>query len=85
MLEKHWDELQTIFRTALSSRLGYVDASRLMNAVRDARAGKSVPLVRVLWAISLEYWLRDLTRRGLVDAPATSALCFREQEVVMST
>jgi len=69
-LEKHWDELQNVCQMPLSSSLGYVHETPLLKAICDARAGKIVPLVRLLWTISLEYWLRDLATRGLLDAPA---------------
>ena len=72
VLEKHWDELQSIYQTPLSARLGYIDEVELLKTICDARAGKSVPLVRVLWTISLEYWLRDLAARGLLDTPCGS-------------
>jgi asparagine synthase (glutamine-hydrolysing) len=70
VLEKHWDELQNIFETPLTSRLGCVHGDRFLKVISDARAGKTVPLVRVLRTISLEYWLRDLAGRGLIEAPA---------------
>ena len=81
VLEKHWDELQNIYETSLSSRLGYVHEDRFLKVISDARAGKTVPLVRVLWTISLEYWLRDLAGRGLLDAPAASSSLARQHEL----
>jgi asparagine synthase (glutamine-hydrolysing) len=66
ILEKYWDELQSIYQMSLSSRLGYIHEARLLKTICDARAGRSVSLVRVLWTISLEYWLRDLAARGLL-------------------
>jgi asparagine synthase (glutamine-hydrolysing) len=72
ILGKFWDELQSIYRSSLSSRLGYIHEAQLLKTICDARAGKSVSLVRVLWTISLEYWLRDLVARGLVDPSAAS-------------
>jgi asparagine synthase (glutamine-hydrolysing) len=81
VLEKHWGELQTIYETSLSSSLEYIHEDRFRNVISDARAGKTVPLVRVLWAISLEYWLRDLAGRGLFDAPAPSSSLARQHEL----
>jgi asparagine synthase (glutamine-hydrolysing) len=81
VLEKHWDDLQSVYQTSLSSGLGYVHEDRFLKVISDARAGKSVPLVRVLWAISLEYWLRDLAGRGLLDAPAASWSLARQHEL----
>jgi asparagine synthase (glutamine-hydrolysing) len=81
VLEKHWDELRNIYETSLSSRLGYIDEDRFLKVIFDARAGKTVPLVRVLWTLSLEYWLRDMAGRGLLDAPATSSSLKRQHEL----
>ena len=72
VLEKHWDELQRIFQMPVSSSLGYVHKIQLLNSICDARAGKMIPLVRLLRTISLEYWLRDLVARELLEV---SALC----------
>jgi asparagine synthase (glutamine-hydrolysing) len=83
-LEKYWDELQNIFQTPLSSCLGYIHGAQLLKTICDARAGKSTPLVRVLWTISLEYWLRDLAARGLLASPAASALPFKHKELPIS-
>jgi asparagine synthase (glutamine-hydrolysing) len=84
ILEKFWDELQSIYQTSLSSRYGYIHEARLMKTICDARAGKSTPLVRVLWTISLEYWLRDLAARGLLAPPAATALPFKHRELPIS-
>jgi len=84
VLEKYWNELQSVYQTPLSSGLGYVDEAQLLKTICDARAGKSVSLVRVLWTISLEYWLRDLAARGLLDAPAALSLPFRQRQVAIS-
>jgi asparagine synthase (glutamine-hydrolysing) len=84
VLEKHWDELQNVCETSLSSRLGYIREGRLLKVISDARAGKTVPLVRILWAISLEYWLRDLAGRALLDAPAASSSLVRQRELQMT-
>jgi len=72
VLERHWNELQHVYQSSLSSSLGYVDEAQLLKTICDARAGQIVPLVRLFWTISLEYWLRDLAMRGLLDAPAIS-------------
>jgi asparagine synthase (glutamine-hydrolysing) len=81
VLEKHWNELQSVYQTPLSSTLGYVDEAQLLKTICDAHAGKIVPLARVLWTISLEYWLRDLATRGLLDTPAASSSSARHHEL----
>lgn len=84
ILENSWHELQNIYQTPLSSGLRFIDEDQLLKTICDARAGKSVSMVRVLWTISLEYWLRDLAARGLLDAPAASSLLFGQQQVPIS-
>ena len=84
VLEKHWDELRDIYKTSLSSDLGYVHEDRFLKVISDARAGKTLPLVRVLRAISLEYWLRDLAVRGLLDARAASTSLATERHLQVS-
>lgn len=84
VLEKSWGELQNIYQTSFSSRLGYIHEAQLMKTICDARAGKSVSLVRVLWTISLEYWLRDLAGRGLLDAPTAASLPVEQRQVPIS-
>lgn len=69
VLEKRWGELQNMYERSLSSELGYVHDDQFLRVISDARAGKTVPLVRVLRAISLEYWLRDLARRERLESP----------------
>lgn len=69
MLGKYWNELQGIYQASLSSRLGYICETQLLKTICDSRDGKIVSVVRVLWTISLEYWLRGLVARGLLDLP----------------
>jgi asparagine synthase (glutamine-hydrolysing) len=80
VLDKHWDDLQSIYQTPLSASLGYVDEVQLLKTICDARAGKIVSMVRVLWTISLEYWLRDLAARGLLNGPTAPSPAFRQRE-----
>ena len=84
ILEKYWNELQTIFQTPLSSSLGYIHEAELLKTICDARAGKNVPLVRALWTISLEYWLRDLAARGLLALPVASASPVEQRQLPIS-
>jgi asparagine synthase (glutamine-hydrolysing) len=85
VLEKHWNELQSVYQTPFSSSLGYVDEAQLLKTICDARTGKVVSLVRLLWTISLEYWLRDLAGRGLLDIPAASLSLARQNELQVTT
>jgi asparagine synthase (glutamine-hydrolysing) len=84
VIGRHWDELQNVCQTSLSAALGYVHEDRFLTAISDARMGKSVPLVRILRAISLEYWLRNLEGRGLLDAPAACSSSTKRHELQMT-
>ncbi len=84
MLEKYWDELQSIYQHSLSSRFGYVDDAQVLKTICEARAGKIVSLVRLFWTISLEYWLRDLVARGLLNAPGSLPSPMRTHAVPVS-
>ncbi len=84
ILEKCWVELQNIFQTSLSSRFGFIHEAQFLDAICAARAGKSTPMVRVLWTISLEYWLRDLAARGLLASPAASVLPLKQRRLPIS-
>lgn len=66
LLEKYWDELHSVYQAPISAILGYIDEARVLKTICDARTGKVVPMVRLFWTISLEYWLRDLAERGLL-------------------
>lgn len=81
ILEKHWGELQSIYQTPLSASFGYIHKAQLLKTICDARAGTTVPLVRIFWTISLEYWLRNLAARGLLDALAEPSSPFRQREL----
>jgi len=81
VLQKHRGELQKIYERSLSSDLGYIHEDRFLNVISDAHAGKTIPLVQILRAISLEYWLRDLAGRGLLDAPAAPSSLARQHEL----
>jgi hypothetical protein len=81
MLDTHWGEIQNAYRDSLSARLGYVNDKELLKTVRQARAGKQVAMVRVLWTISLEFWLRDLATRGLLELPTASQLALSRKEM----
>jgi len=61
-----------------------VDDAELLKIVSSVRAGKTTPIVRVLWTISLEFWLRDLAQRGLLELPALSVSAIGKREIPLS-
>jgi asparagine synthase (glutamine-hydrolysing) len=66
-LEKHLESVRSMFVQPLSSRLGYISPSCFLDHVQAALIGKHVHLVRLLRAVSLELWLRDLVSRNLIN------------------
>ena len=67
-LEKRLTEIRKLFDSSLTSTVGYVDDACFLETVEAACAGKAVHLVRLLKALSLELWLRDLQARNLLKS-----------------
>lgn len=84
MLDQHWSEIQAVFCGSINTKLGYVDDAELLKIVGDLRAGKTASLVRILWTISLEFWLRDLAQRELLELPAVSLPLLGRREMPLS-
>src|SRR6267378_358623 len=66
-LEKVGNELQAAADSSMSASLGYIDSEQCREAVKAARIGKTVHIIRLLKTVSLEFWLCDLAARGLLD------------------
>ncbi len=66
-LEKHWPTIEQALVSPLSSQLGHVDRDELRSDLLKLRHGQ-VPnhLVRLLKALSLELWLRDVEARKII-------------------
>ncbi|HEY6351202.1 MAG TPA: asparagine synthase-related protein [Candidatus Angelobacter sp.] len=66
-LEKYWANIDSILRSSLSARLGYVHDDVLRATLRSMKAG-TFPLyfLRPLRALSLEAWLRAAATRGVL-------------------
>lgn len=69
-VERNWNLLREIFRSPLTSQFGYVDQASFVRALDAFRAGKELHVIRILKAISLEFWLRHLASRELLASPA---------------
>lgn len=66
-LDNDWSRLESLFESPLATvRLGYFDESKFREAFTDAKNGKAPQLVRLLRALSLELWMRDVGQRGLI-------------------
>jgi asparagine synthase (glutamine-hydrolysing) len=73
-MEKHFDEIEPRFNnSAFGSQLGYINHVEFLRSLYAARDGKAIHVVRMLKTISLEFWLRDLAARRLMDAGLVSS------------
>jgi len=66
-LEKHFPKLQIAFAAPIISTLGYVNHARFLERIHAAVNGKEIHISRMIRTISLEFWLRDLVSRQLLD------------------
>jgi hypothetical protein len=66
-MERNWEELRTVLDSPFSSHLGYIDPRRFLEKLNAARNGEQIHILRMLRTISLEFWLRDLAERGMID------------------
>jgi asparagine synthase (glutamine-hydrolysing) len=72
-IDKHWDRIQEVLLSPRLSSLGYVDTAGLQTALLEMRHG-NVPkyILRLLNALSLELWLRDLEARGVLPVQSST-------------
>jgi asparagine synthase (glutamine-hydrolysing) len=69
-LEKHWECVERNLHSSLTSRFGFCDEVQLRRALSRMRDGQVTPyFTRLLKALSLELWLRNVVRRGIVSVP----------------
>jgi hypothetical protein len=48
--------------------MGYINQTRFLQKLHEAHGGKQIHIMKMLRTISLEFWLRDLAARGLLDS-----------------
>jgi len=84
-LNTSWPELERLFESSIAARLGYLNLSEFQRGLLIAKKGEKRELVRLLRGISLELWLRDLTKRALIYAnprvPASSEIALADSMV----
>ena len=67
-MEKHWDRVEQALSSSVAAHLGYISGNNLRVALLAMKNGQLPKyLVRLVNAISLEFWLRDVQGRGIVD------------------
>lgn len=74
-LNKYWEKLVEALDHPITSELHYFDSDELKLDLRAVRNGHCpFHLVRLLKALSLELWLKDVIARGIVAPPDRSTL-----------
>ncbi len=66
IFEAQWPQLESLFRSPLSSHLGYINTRGFLDALAAAKKGNAPHITRLLRGLSLELWLQDSLRRGLI-------------------
>jgi asparagine synthase (glutamine-hydrolysing) len=59
--------LVTLSDHMLSDDFGFIDAKLFAAALKDAKSGHDVPLVFLIRTLSIEYWLRSISKRNLLS------------------
>jgi asparagine synthase (glutamine-hydrolysing) len=73
-LEKSTEQLKHIFTAPLSARLGYINPAGFVEQLDAISSGRSTNIVRILKTVSLEYWLRELVARHLIEVASAQPL-----------
>jgi asparagine synthase (glutamine-hydrolysing) len=66
VLEKRWSELESIIRSSVVSKLGYVNRDDFCAALSDVKNGKLPHYPRVFKALSWELWVREAARQNVI-------------------
>ncbi len=67
-LEKHWSKVESVFSFPFVSLLGYVERDQIRQALLAMKNGQAPQYsLRLLNALSLEFWLRDTEARGVIS------------------
>jgi asparagine synthase (glutamine-hydrolysing) len=85
VVEKNWRALEPILEFPLVAQFGYVKADKFRQALHDLKVGKMSPyFVRLVRALTLELWLRDVTRRKIfrhqAAMPISSEVSLRDRD-----
>jgi len=79
-LQKHWQQIENVLLSPLGSRLGYFERDDLyLDLVKLKNGVVPIHLVRLLKALSLELWLRDVAARGVIYIPSLSTATVRRR------
>jgi asparagine synthase (glutamine-hydrolysing) len=70
-ISTEWTSLVEISHRMVSCSLGLVDSETFSAALNMARQGKNVAMVSLMRTMSVEFWLRRLRERKLLDSATT--------------
>jgi len=82
-LAKHWKRIESLIACPLVSRLGYVESHAMHKALLAIKGGQ-VPssFLRLLKALSLELWMRNAVRHGVLSLADSGTPQMTETEMV---
>lgn len=69
-LANEWHQVDRLLERSIMAQCGFVDQQKLREALASAKAGDAPQMLRLLSAVLLEAWLRDVAQRGLLKIPA---------------
>ncbi|HKT49193.1 MAG TPA: asparagine synthase-related protein [Candidatus Angelobacter sp.] len=68
-LANDWNEVERLLKYSALAQCGFVDQQKLREALMAAKAGDAPQMVRLVGAVLLDAWLRDVVRRGVLKIP----------------
>lgn len=72
-LQNHWSTVEQVLRSPLISRMGYVNEGNFRASIAAVKNGQFPHnLLRLLRALSLEVWLKDVVSRGVISADTST-------------
>jgi len=75
MVQRQWNELEANLSGAALRVLGFLDATRFLESLRELKNGiLTHSTFQLLNGIKLELWLRDVARRGIIHVAAQKIL-----------
>lgn len=81
---KHWDEICESLASSLAESMGFIDSKILREHLRRLANGQATEMIAaMLKALSLEFWLRDISARKSVKAQHRDLLIASEREVAL--
>jgi asparagine synthase (glutamine-hydrolysing) len=70
-ISSDWTRTSELLRKMTLESLGVIDSKILLRTLEEARRGGEVPLLPIMRALRLEWWMQDPAIRKLVGAPSS--------------